>query len=100
MRLTVYKWPAKNYPFVVDVQSDFLSGYETRIILPLTPMTHVKKESLPRLHPHVHFQGKDYVLLTANLAVVRMDELKRPVGSLAEYHHTITDALDFLFHGF
>ncbi|WP_144777837.1 CcdB family protein [Marinobacter maritimus] len=85
--------------FLLDVQSDLLSGLNTRVVVPLLP-----KASAPspaqRLNPVFSIEGQEVVMATQYMAAVSEGELRSGVGSLAEQQDEISVALDMLFSGF
>jgi toxin CcdB len=103
-RFDVYANPgahAQTTPFLLDVQSDLLSGLESRMVIPLRSLAHFAKVKLPtRLTPVLSVNGEDYLLETPKMAAVPLRVLKAPVASLAAAQAEITSALDFLFQGY
>lgn len=98
----VYRNPApdsKSIPYLLDVQSDLLSGVTTRIVVPLF---HHKSFGRParRLNPVFEVEGRAVVMSTVELAGVLPSALGERVTSLADFHGDIRDALDFAFQGF
>lgn len=85
--------------YLLDVQSDLLSGLNTRIVVPLLP-----KRSAPapaqRLNPVFSIDGQEVVMATQYLAAVPEGELRIKIGSLAAHQDEIAGALDMLFLGF
>ena len=69
------------------------------VIVPLLPLDYVQ-EKLPRLTPVVQLGEDSFLFMPANITAIPAPELKEKVGTLEQYHHEITDALDFLFQGF
>lgn len=98
----VYRNPnkasAQAVPFLVDVQSDFLSGFSTRVVVPLAPVQSVGK-SAQRLHPQFQIDGVNMVMMTELLAAVPKAALGAAVTSLAQHRDEIVAALDFLITG-
>ena len=91
----------KNTLLLVDVQSHLLSDLETRIVIPLIPLSQAKAERATRLKPVLNLSGQDYVLLTTDMSA----QLKSNCGELLfniEHPHrdTIINAIDFLILGF
>jgi toxin CcdB len=82
--------------YLLDVQSDLLSGLNTRVVVPLLP-----KSSAPtpaqRLNPELSLEGQELVMATQYMAAVPEHELGSRVGSLAEQQDEISAALDMLF---
>jgi len=85
--------------YLLDVQSDLLSGLNTRVVVPLLP-----KSSAPspaqRLNPVFSIEGQTLVMATQYMAAVPTSELRSGAGSLAEQQDEISEALDMLFLGF
>ena len=101
-RFDVYRNPARQRarrtPFLLDVQSGFLEGLETRVVVPLrTPQ--VVEHPMTRLNPMLSIEGTQVVMDTSQLAGYPRGALKRPVANLAAQAFEIQDALDFLFAG-
>ena len=103
-RFDVYANPgaqAKTTPYLLDVQSDLLSGLDSRMVIPLRSLEHFAKVKLPtRLTPVLTVGGKNYLLETPKMAAVPLRILKVPLASLASAQSEITGALDFLFQGY
>ena len=85
--------------YLLDVQSDLLSGLNSRVVVPLLP-----KSSAPspaqRLNPVLSVEGQVMVMATQYMAAVPERELRSRVGSLAKEQDEISAALDMLFLGF
>jgi len=90
---------SKHVPYLLDVQSDLLSGVPTRIVVPMVRAAiYGKAES--RLCPLFEIEGVKVIMLTTDIAGVEKSEIGARVGSLAERRDDIRDALDFAFQGF
>lgn len=85
--------------YLLDVQTDLLSGLNTRVVVPLLPKS---SASFPaqRLNPVFNIEGQELVMVTQYMAAVPESELRSGVGSLAEQQDEISAALDMLFLGF
>ena len=99
-RFDVYANPdateRKFTPFFLDVQNDYISGLETRVVIPL------RRESAfgPRardLHPVVSVGQDSVVLDTAAIGAVPTSELRQPVAQLRDARADVQAALDTLF---
>jgi toxin CcdB len=99
MRFDVYAIPRGAVPYVVDVQSDFLSYLASRMIIPIIPAENLPKR-IADLHPLLHINGDRHVLVTHQLTSISKRDLKIPVASLEKHRDEITRALDILFTGF
>jgi toxin CcdB len=99
-RFDVYANPdaddRKLVPFILDVQNDYLSGLETRVVIPLWSANHFPFRA-KGLNPQLDVAGKMVVMETAALGAIPTGELRRPVANLAADRLTIQDALDNLF---
>ena len=83
----------------LDVQADLLDGLTTRVVVPVLPLAGAPKPA-GRLNPVVTVEGVECVLVTQYLAAVRVGELGRRVGSLADQAQAVMAALDMVFVGF
>lgn len=90
---------SKHVPYLVDVQSDLLSGVPTRIVVPLVRAA-IYGKAETRLCPLFEIDGVTVVLLTTDIAGVLPTVLGPKIGSLADQRDAIRDALDFAFQGF
>ena len=92
---------AADTPYLLDVQSDLLSGLETRIVIPLRRRDSFPVVSLPaNLTPTFKVEGIECILETPKLAAVPLRILKIPVESLIASQFEIVAAVDFLFQGY
>lgn len=98
----VYRNPnrsaAGTIPFLLDVQSGFLSDLATRIVVPLAKDSDSAKP-MRRLNPRLRVEARDVVMMTDWMAAVRTAALGAPVASLAARRDDIIAALDFLITG-
>lgn len=80
------------YP--LDCQSDYLTGLDTRFVVPLLPEGEVPK--VHRLNPVFSVEGERVVMATQLGSSIPAGQLRNPVASLAGQHHVISDAFDSL----
>lgn len=85
--------------YLLDVQTDLLSGLNTRIVVPLLPEA-VAPRPASRLNPVFLIDGAAYAMVTQFLSAVPQTMLRSSTGTLALETATITAALDMLTHGF
>lgn len=83
----------------VDVQSDLLEPFSTRVVIPLVALE-VAPQAPRRLNPVVDVAGAPRILATHLIAALPRAALGPPVGSLAAERDRIRAALDMLFLGF
>lgn len=97
----VYRNPnaetAAHVPFLVDIQTGFLDGLSTRVVVPLRHRDRMIPGS--RLNPVFDLDGAAVVLATAELAAVSLRSLGDPIASLARHRDEIVAAVDFLTTG-
>ena len=83
---------------VVDIQSDYLSGIDTRLVIPLLRET--VRSKLPRLNPVFDIDQVSYVLMPTLIAAVPTRHLSHKVASLKQDQDAITGAIDTVLYGF
>lgn len=99
-RFDVHHFKSANVSFVVNIQADILSDFQTRVVVPLVPLSLAKNESLPILKPIIMVNGKEYIFMATDIGTIRTKELGKVVANLDNERLVITAALDFLFQGF
>lgn len=88
------------YPLLLDVQTDLLEGLGTRVVIPLAPASAAtKRATLQNLTPLCTVEGKDYLIVTPQLAGIAAKELGPAIADLSGDRQTILAALDLLFTG-
>ncbi|MBZ9978795.1 plasmid maintenance protein CcdB [Mesorhizobium sp. B2-7-3] len=85
--------------YLLDVQSDLLDNFKTRIVVPLLPVATVPPP-MRKLHPIFEINGRKLVMATHLIATVPASELVESRLNLAKHHDDIVAALDMLFQGF
>ncbi len=102
-RFDVYANPdtadRSSVPFLLDVQSDYLKGLETRVVIPLFASDRFST-AIRTLNPALQIDGTDVVMDTASIGAIPAAELRRPITNLSAKQLDIRDALDALFAGF
>jgi toxin CcdB len=97
----VYRNPntrrSKEFPFVVVLQSDWVSETSSVIVAPLIA-TEANRPA--RLHPACVIDGETLVLAISDMAAIPRATLANPVGNLAPERDRIISALDLLFTGY
>ena len=99
-RFDVYRHPdaalRKFTPFLLDVQNDYISSVDTRVVL---PMRAAKMAGVPMrdLNPSFEIGDMEVVLDTPAIAAFPAAELRTPVMSLRAQAEPIINALDTLF---
>jgi toxin CcdB len=85
--------------FILDLQSDFLEHYNTRVVAPVVPAQDYDGAA-QGLNPTVMIGESPYIVQTHFLATIPAARLQRQVGTLEAYGDQITRALDMLFQGY
>ena len=99
----VYENPSKTskkyYPYLVDIQNNYISELATRIVIPLGFAKHFENEVMTKLQFKVQYEEQDLILMTPQISSMARNQLKKPIGSLEHLRQEIIDALDFAISG-
>jgi len=87
------------YPFFIDVQNDLFDALNTRMVIPLTPLTQLDGLAPNKLCPTIHLPAGDFVILTQQMTSVPSKVLSESVGDLSAFRNEIIAAIDFLMTG-
>ena len=87
------------FPLLLDIQSDLLDPLATRVVVPLAPMGPARARSMQTLTPSIRVEGKEYVMVTPQLAGIATSELGPVVADASSSRLAIISALDFLISG-
>ncbi|MBY6154042.1 CcdB family protein [Vannielia litorea] len=83
---------------LLDIQSDLLSGLNTRLVVPLLPADNAPPP-IRYLNPLFEVKGERYLVATQLMAAVPQRILSAPIASLSESADEITRATDTLMQG-
>ncbi|MFZ5698964.1 MAG: CcdB family protein [Pseudomonadota bacterium] len=86
-------------PFLLDVQSDLIAELSTRVVVPLYTAAAMKGKTLKTLTPMFEIEGKQYVMMTPQLAGIAKKQLGAQVSDLSAQRDDIIAALDLLITG-
>jgi toxin CcdB len=84
---------------LLDVQSDLLEPLNTRVVVPLSPVGAAGTRRMEALTPMLPVAGKDYVMVTPQLAGISVRELGIVVDIISSERPKIIAALDLLITG-
>ncbi|MDP1932401.1 MAG: CcdB family protein [Gammaproteobacteria bacterium] len=87
------------YPYLLDIQSDLLSELRTTVVIPLTPSKLAAAMSLTQLNPTIVIDGKNFTVMTQEIAGVDRNQLGAQAYNLSSYRSEIIAALDFVLSG-
>lgn len=102
MQYTVYRNTGNSqaYPYLLDIQSDIIGELNTRLVIPLHLLKKGASALVARLTPVIQVEGNDVILMTHEMASVRVKQLGQAVMDASPFRHTIKGAVDFLLDGF
>jgi toxin CcdB len=83
---------------LLDIQSDLLDEFGSRVVVPLLPAEDM--QSVSRLHPVFVINDERYIMSTHLIFAIPVDRLGAKIGSLAQEDLVITSAVDKLFSGY
>jgi toxin CcdB len=83
-------------PYVVVVQSTLFDNYRRRVVVPLVKASAVGKIANPRFNPTFKIGNSTVVLHPLETVSVAVENLGKPVGSLAPEADRIIGAMDEL----
>lgn len=83
-------------PYVVVVQSTLFDDYRRRVVVPLVRASAVGNVSNPRFNPSFKIERTLVVLHPLEIVSVALEDLGKPVTSLAKESDRILGALDDL----
>jgi toxin CcdB len=103
MQFDVYLNPSPKmrdrYPYIVDIQSDLLSGLATRMVMPLAISALSSDEVPRRLCPSIVVKGQMHLLVPFEAAPLDKRFLKRRIASIRECASDIVSAADAVMSG-
>ena len=85
--------------YLLDCQTDYLSGLDTRLMVPLF-LLEAYPTPAARLNPVFRVQDTDVVMMTQYAAAMRKRDIPPKVGWLAHQQDAIMNALDMLLTGY
>ncbi|AWH87766.1 CcdB family protein [Limnobaculum parvum] len=102
MQYTVYRNTGNNkdYPYLLNVQSDLIDALTTRWVIPLFPRRRFKGKVPQHLCPILSIGEVEYLLMTHEMASVRKSMLGDEVCQAQHYRDEIKAAIDFMIDGF
>jgi toxin CcdB len=88
------------FPLLLDVQSDLLEPLNTRVVVPLSLAAPARGRTMQGLTPNLTVAGKEYIMMTPQLAGVAARDLGPIVDTVAGERAKIIGAVDLLITGF
>lgn len=87
------------FPYLLDIQSDFLDRLATRVVVPMMPLA-MYGQPINRLNPVFRIDDDDFVAVATELAGVSKACLGERILSLSNRRDEIVAAIDFVLQGF
>ena len=87
-------------PYLLDVQSNLIEDLGTRVVVPLYPVSAMKGKIVRNLMPILEIDGKQFVMMTPQMAGIPKRALGASVADLSIKRSEIISAIDFLVLGF
>lgn len=85
------------YPFLLDVQNDFLDALKTRLVVPAIKQS--EQKPITRLNPVFEFEQQQYLLVVQEMAAIPVNNLGAKVTEMEALRGEILAALDLLITG-
>lgn len=89
----------KEYPLLLDIQTNLLDSLQTTVVVPLKKLETNKDKVLTQLTPTFTIEGVDYLMFTPQLAGIQRKELGKAISDIEYARTDILNALDFLLTG-
>ena len=86
-------------PLLLEVQSELIADLGTAVVVPLCAVHAFQGKPIKTLTPILEIDGKDYVMLTPQLAGVARKHIGQKVADLSHRRDAIIAALDLLITG-
>jgi toxin CcdB len=87
------------FPLLLDVQSDLLEPLSTRAVGPLSHAATARTRAMQALTPKLAVAGKEYIMMTTQLAGISARDLGPMVDSIAHERAKVIGAIDLLIRG-
>ncbi|MDI5986911.1 CcdB family protein [Halomonas sp. M4R5S39] len=89
----------KQYPYLLDIQSDLLSELRTTVVVPLCPPDLAGGMQITQLNPSLEVNGECFIAMTQDLAGIDRQRLGVMACDLNHYREKIIAAVDFMISG-
>ncbi len=86
-------------PYLLDIQSDLIADLNTRVVVPFYAAAAMKGKTLKTLTPVFTIEGKQYVMMTPQLAGIAKKQLGAKISDLSSQRDKVIAALDLLITG-
>lgn len=87
----------ERYPFLLDIQSNFLDTLKTRLVIPAIELA--EQKPISRLNPVFECEERHYLLLVQEMAAIPVNNLGDRIIDLEVLRGEILAAVDLLITG-
>lgn len=102
-QFALFKNPDKKskstYPYFLSVQSDLVSDLNSRLVIPLVPVTKLDASAPEKLCPILEIASGKFALMTHQLTSIPASTLKNPIANFDHFSDEIIAAIDLLISG-
>lgn len=85
------------YPFLLDIQSDFLNELKSRLVVPVIQLA--EQKAITRLNPIFQWEQQQFLLVVQEMAAIPAKNLGAKVTELETLRSEILAAVDLLITG-
>jgi toxin CcdB len=89
----------KNFPYLLDIQSDLLSDLRTTVVIPLMAKRLARDHTISKLNPVITIKRHSFTVMTQNLAGIDRSVLGEAICDLSHTRSEIVAAIDFVLSG-
>ncbi len=89
----------KEYPYLLNIQSDLLDELKTVVVIPFIKRSTFKQTPVKYLMPVFTIENKECILLTPQIAGIPKSQLGTLVEDLSHFRSEIIGAMDFVISG-
>jgi toxin CcdB len=89
----------QSIPYLMNVQSDLLKHFGTRIVIPLRLKQGAALTPSKYLNPEFKISGDIYILVTQMMIATPLEYLGSSVADFSSESHIITNAIDAVLSG-
>jgi hypothetical protein len=89
----------KGTPYWLDIQHELLSKFDTRVVIPLYPISEVTISPVKNLSPSFTIQDRRYVAMAQLMLPTETAYLGSSVADFSSESHIITNAIDAVLSG-
>lgn len=93
------KTTQKNYPYLLDIQSNLLSELRTTVVIPLMQIRLARGHAISKLNPEIRVKGDKFIVMAQSLAGIDRRALGALVCDLGQYRSELIAAIDFVLSG-